>query len=230
MIQNLLRYQSIEAQLRKIENELLNSPERKKAMAARQFLVELEETVTKMDNKAKELISHLNKSREDYQEVAALIKEYDDTIKTLKSEDEMSYLGKKINQCIETLKNLEREIASIVREMEEVTKSFAIFKNKHNAAKAEYQLNREKFEELKKQKEGPVAQVNEKLKELAKSIDAGLLEKYIKKRADKIFPVLVPARENMCGGCSMEISLQQMAQLKETGIIECENCQRIIYI
>jgi predicted nucleic acid-binding Zn-ribbon protein len=230
MIQNLLRYQSIEAQLRKIENELLNSPERKKAMAARQFLVESEETVTKMDNKAKELISHLNKSREDYQEVAALIKEYDDTIKTLKSEDEMSYLGKKINQCIETLKNLEREIASIVREMEEVTKSFAIFKNKHNAAKAEYQLNREKFEELKKQKEGPVAQVNEKLKELAKSIDAGLLEKYIKKRADKIFPVLVPARENMCGGCSMEISLQQMAQLKETGIIECENCQRIIYI
>ena len=51
MIQNLLRYQSIEAQLRKIENELLNSPERKKAMAARQFLVDRKKHVKKWTTK-----------------------------------------------------------------------------------------------------------------------------------------------------------------------------------
>lgn len=230
MIQNILRYQAIEAQLRKIESALANCPERIKAMQAKKFLLDSEENVIKMDKRAKDLLSHLEKAHQEYKEIASLIKEYEETINTLKSEDEISYLAKKINQNLDTLKSLEREADSIAKEMEEVSKSFAQFRAKYTAAKAEYAENKEKFDLIKKEKQEPVNQINQKLSELAKTIKPELLARYNKKRADKIFPVLVPVRENMCGGCSMQISLQQMDKLKNAKIIECENCQRIIYI
>ncbi|MDD4003282.1 MAG: C4-type zinc ribbon domain-containing protein, partial [Clostridia bacterium] len=215
---------------RKIESALANCPERIKAMQAKKFLLDSEENVIKMDKRAKDLLSHLEKAQQEYKDISALIKEYEDTLNTLKSEDEISYLAKKINQKLDTLRSIEREADSLSREMEEVSKSFALFRAKYNAARTEYSKNKEMFDQIKQEKQEPVNQINQKLSELAKTIKPELLSRYNKKRADKIFPVLVPVRENMCGGCSMQISLQQMDRLKNAKIIECENCQRIIYI
>ena len=55
-----------------------------------------------------------------------------------------------------------------------------------------------------------------------------LYEKYKSMRADKIFPVFVPLRNNCCGGCSMEQSLHFVQKLRQAGMLACENCGRII--
>ena len=229
MIQNILKYQNIERDLIKIENELHSSVERKKAQTAKSFLLESEENVGKIDRRAEELVNLFNKAKKSYEDNKLTIEDYEKTISTLKSEDEAAYLFKKVNQILESLKNIEREITAISKDIDDVAKAFGDFKVKYNHARKEYSNNKEKYDIIKNEKADSIKSVNTKLQELSKKIDPAIMEKYNKKRDDKIFPVLVPVRDNMCGGCSMQISLKEMDKLKTSNIIECENCHRLIY-
>ena len=56
-----------------------------------------------------------------------------------------------------------------------------------------------------------------------------IMEKYLKKRADKIFPIVVPLENNVCGGCFTELSMSDISKVKNGGYIECDNCRKIIY-
>src|SRR5665647_2837409 len=105
MIQTLLKYQDIDKDLRKIEQELTGSDERKKALLAKNFLMESEENVGKIDRRAEELIKIYKKTKDNFENNLSLIKEYDTTIKSLKNADELSYLTKKVNQILDNIKN-----------------------------------------------------------------------------------------------------------------------------
>lgn len=230
MIQNILKYQNTERNLRKIENEIHSCNERIKAQKAKKFLIESEESVNKMDKRAKDLLVLLEKTKKSYNEYTKIIKEYQDTIETLTSEDEVLYLSKKVKEINDKLKYAEKEIISISKDMEELLKSFANFKSKYNEAKIEYKQNRKAYENIKLGRAKEIDKIKTMLNDLSKKIKPDVFEKYNKKRADKIFPVLVPCRDNMCGGCSMQISLKEMDKLKSEKIIECENCHRLIYV
>ena len=55
MVNKLLKYQEVDAGLRKIEIELSSSEERKKAISAKKFLDGVEETIVKLNTRSKEL-------------------------------------------------------------------------------------------------------------------------------------------------------------------------------
>ena len=57
MIENLLKYQQADAQLREIEKTLAKSDERGRAVEAKKFLDGVNESVNKLDAKAGELLS-----------------------------------------------------------------------------------------------------------------------------------------------------------------------------
>jgi predicted nucleic acid-binding Zn-ribbon protein len=229
MLQNILAYQEIDKDLIKVENLFVSSEERKIASRAKSFLEESAKNVARMEKRAEELLSLYNDAKRSYDENAQLIHEYDALVPTLKSGDEATYLIKKVNQALDDIKALEKELASISKDMEDLAKSFNEFRAKYNAAGKEFLENREKYEKLKQEYAPVVKELKAKLEEQAKKIDPAILEKYKKRRADRIFPVLVEARGNKCGGCSMEISLKEMDKLRSKKIIECENCHRFIY-
>ncbi len=52
MIEELLKYQEVDAELRKIETELAGNEARKKAVAAKKFLESVDESVNMLDVKA----------------------------------------------------------------------------------------------------------------------------------------------------------------------------------
>ena len=57
MIKALIEYQNQDAKLKEIENVLLNSEERKKRNTAKKYILGVEESVNKLDDKALELKS-----------------------------------------------------------------------------------------------------------------------------------------------------------------------------
>ena len=69
----------------------------------------------------------------------------------------------------------------------------------------------------------------QEIKSLEKDLDQNFLGKYKQRRADKIYPVFVPAVEKSCGGCRMELPSASLERLKNKGFLECEHCGRIIY-
>lgn len=228
MILQLLNYQEIDKDLKKIEQEIALNEDRKKALTAKAYAVEGEELAAKIDRRAIELINVFHKLKETYKEYAATISEYETLSETLTDEGEILYFNKKVAQALNNIKNIEKDINVLKAEIESTTKAFNDFKKKFVAAKADYTKYKENFDRFKESKAGEVADAEKKLSELAKTIDKTLIDKYNKKRADKIFPILVPLMGNMCGGCNTELPLNAINKIKSESYIECENCRRMI--
>ena len=65
---------------------------------------------------------------------------------------------------------------------------------------------------------------------LAKAVEPTLMERYQKKRADKMYPILYEVKNNACGACRMNLSMSDMNKLKNGEVIDCEQCGRMIYL
>lgn len=228
MITMLLNYQEVDKNLKKIEQDIAANEDRKRALSAKSYIMEGEELATKIDRKAIELINMFNKLKETYNEHSALIAEYGTLSETLTDEGEISYLNKKVAQALNNIKNIEKDIAVLKAEIENTTKAFNDFKKKFMAAKTDYAKYKENFEKFKDSKAAEIADAEKELAVLAKKIDKALMDKYNKKRSDKIFPILVSLMGNMCGGCNTELPLNAINKIKNENYIECENCRRMI--
>ena len=69
-----------------------------------------------------------------------------------------------------------------------------------------------------------------KLIEAVVEFDDALMERYLKKRADKIYPVVYAVKGNNCGACGMELPMSEKNKLKNGAVIECEQCGRMLYL
>lgn len=229
MINELLNYQAIDADLKKIENELLESPERKKAVSAKKYLDGVEESVNKLDDKAKML-------SDEYQAQLSLLETFKEqeqelilALSSVSDQNQAEYLIKTAEKLIAQIKKINAEIATLSQSVQAVMKEYVGIKQNTKAAQAQYNENGKKYNELKASKQAEKEQVEKKLNELKAKIDPKLMELYLKKRANKIYPVVYEVTGEVCGACNMSLSLSELNKLKNGDVIECDQCGRILY-
>ncbi len=231
MLEQLLKYQEIDREVRKIEIDLAGSEERRRALGAKNFLLEGEDNAGKLDRRAKDLSAQYENLKLGYEKQLKTVEEYEQAFEgSADDADELSYLAKKINQLSDTLRRIESELGDVMRDMEDTVKSYGDFRHKFNQTKDEYLVYRKKYEDLKTAKQSELEPLKKQLADLSKKIDPERLKRYTIRRNDKIFPVLVPLENERCGGCRMELPLSERGKLKADSPIECENCKRIIYL
>ena len=67
-----------------------------------------------------------------------------------------------------------------------------------------------------------------RLKEIAARIPPETLKKYLQKRKENIFPIVVPLNGSMCV-CGMDFPLALRDRLAGGNVVECEHCRRFVY-
>ncbi|MBQ7348396.1 MAG: hypothetical protein IJW47_00230 [Clostridia bacterium] len=229
MIEALLNYQAVDADLKKIENELMDSQERKKAVSAKKYLDGVEENVNKLDSRAENLSREYQAGM---QELAKFKEQQTELISALDGvtdETEASYLIKKVEELISKIKKINVEIGALTNNIQAVMKEYVTIKNTTKAAQVQYNENGKKYNEFKASKQAEKEAVENKLNEIKKDVDPALMELYLKKRANKIYPVAYEVTNKVCGACNMSLSLSELNKLKNGEIIECDQCGRILY-
>ncbi len=143
--------------------------------------------------------------------------------------DKMTELESKINAFIAKSETLENNIAGLANKVAQVNKDFEVIWN--NAKKAKHNLEVYKANYLKEKErlEPEIAKLTNELAVQKTKVDAVLLKKYNAKSDGKMFPIFVAETSGKCGGCSLDISASRLSDLKNKGVIECENCGRLIY-
>lgn len=229
MIQELLNYQETDKQLRDIESLLSNSEERKRALTAKKFLDGVTENVNKIDDKAKALY-------EQYQNALDALKNYQEQMEELKEglNDidkllELNYFQKKSEQLLAAVKRTNQLVISLNEQMQAVIKEYSLVKNNAKTAQAQYNENAVKYNDLKASFQDKKQAIEAKLEGLKKKIDQVLMNKYLAKRANKIFPVVYEVTSHTCGACNMQLSMVELNKLKNGEVIECDQCGRILY-
>ena len=230
MIEALLNYQTADAKLKNIEKTLSESEERKKAYSAKKYLEGVEENVNKLDDRAAELIATYEKATEEQLKLKEQETEIEESIENAEDPKEVAFLIKKAEELIARIKSLGAKASKILDEIQAVIKEYSTIKNTTKVAQVQYKENAEKYNALKDSVKAEKEAVEKELDELKGKVDPSLMERYLKKRADKIYPVVYAARDNVCGACNMELPMSEMNKLKNGEIIDCDQCGRLIYL
>ena len=230
MIKALKEYQIQDAKLREIEKALSGSDERKKAVSAKKYLEGVEESVNKLDFQAAELKATYEKALANQSKLLEQQNEIAEALDRVKNKKEASFLIKKAEELIAKVKAMSNEIAKVAEEIQSVVKEYSSIKKTTQVAQAQYKENAEKYNALKESYKEEKEAVEKQLEQLKKNVDPTLMERYLKKRANKIYPILYEVKGNICGACRMELPMSELTKLKNGEVVDCDQCGRLLYL
>lgn len=229
MINQLLNYQQADAKLRKIEVELAGSPARKKAASAKSYLEGVNDNVNRLDDKAGHLSSDYEGILAERKRITEQLEELQKALLEAEDENEINYLSKKLDALTSSIKSLAGKINGVTEDSQKVVKEYATIRNATKSAQAQFGEAKEEYDKLKASVAQDKQAIEKELEDLKKSVDPLLMEKYAKKRANKMFPIVYEVTGNVCGACRMELSMLELNKLKNGEIIECDQCGRMLY-
>ena len=229
MLEEMLEYQKKDGQLVKIEKEISESKAKKVVNQMVGIVKDAQQKLMQTEKNATILIKNydsLNKSFINQQKI---------TLKYLKlkteneQDDAIVEYEKSIKEATTNLLLIQKNIAKLSKSITDTLKQFEQYKTDVIDAKKKHAQGMAAYNKLVESHEKEIEDLKKELVKLEKKVDPKLLAKYKKMREDKKFPIFVPLLNSSCGGCSMGLAVSQVNKLEEKGMLECENCHRIIY-
>lgn len=229
--QEMLEYQKIDRELTRIEKELRENENYVKFKQYRNMRQACEDNVARAESKAADLKTQLSSCRESIAKITAQIDEYCHAIDDAQDTDELNYINKKLNEQLELLTNVEKEVKRLQREGEETVKSLEDINEKLPKIISLCVKFNNEFAAAKEAQRPRVAELKQKQAALKQKISPSLFEIYKKISDGQIQPVFVALRDGTrCGGCQMEMPKAIVdAQFANKDYMRCEHCGRIIY-
>jgi len=227
----LWEYQQADVEADKMENSMKRSPTRLKLLKYRDYLVEFQSTIKRIESEILAMTDRIDAlrdviSRTDEQLASLQIKagneQIDNSEKIHTLIDEAQRFHNNLISFEQELKRIRKDAVDRDSQQQDVKLRAAKIKNDYNEIKAEYDIeykdNLKTLEDLRK-----------KAKEKTIGIDPEYLEKYRTIKLHSI-PPLARLQNDQCGGCNMSLPSVVLRNIKAGKTIECETCGRLIII
>ncbi len=233
-IEKLVNYQSVDKDLKALEDEVRKSEESQKFLTAKKFLSTVNESLSTLEGKAKAVVDAYNIAMAEVEKLKKAAEESTKVIDSCENENELNYFKKKFQATVDGISNLEGKIASLTSEMDDILKEFNKLRVMTKQMKAQYDEFGPKYTALKESKAKEMEGLKKKLEALKKDIDASLMEKYIIRRNDKKFPIIYGVDVSdkgsvYCPACATGMSINAVNELASGVIKECESCRKLLY-
>jgi len=228
-MQEMIRYQQIDMQIRKLNAELASSKNKKGAGEMQQYLKDGQAKLLKLEEVAENLTKQYEKAVKLYNDFVTKLETLNKSVESLNVE-KVEELENTINNFKANSETLENNISALANKINQANKEFEVLMNNAKKAKHNLEVYKANYNKEKAQIEPEIARLSKELLDQKAKVDKNLLAKYTQKSEGKAFPIFVPETDGKCGGCRMEISASKRSDLKSKGVIECENCGRLIYL
>lgn len=213
-----------------MEQEIKRDPARIALKKNREFLVEQQNTVKRMEEDVAVMVDRVDGIRfaitRIEEQLAALTKKMENEPPAdLAKAQEMS---KDAQKLLGDLTTYENELKRIQKDASDRDRQEKDIRMKYAKVKAEYDKQKVEYEALYKKQMKALEEKRTAAQEKTKGIDADLLEKYksIKQHCSRPVAKLYG---DQCGGCNMNLPQASLRVLKNGAkIIECENCGRML--
>ncbi len=224
----LLEYQTVDAELRKIEQEIAASEERKKFIQAKKFMETAGEKLEAQDKRARELKALAEKLTEEFEEINKTISDYADLDEMVESGGDIAFYKKSVQSLVERLRTMRGELSKLTADIENACEEYKRMKKQTISMQKQYKEYSEKFKEVKSARAEEVKAISDRLEKIGANIPPEILARYNVKRRERIFPVVAPLTNGRCI-CGMDFAIAQQGALSGGNVIECEHCHRFIY-
>lgn len=229
-IELLWQYQQADMEADAMENEIRRSPTRITLMKNRDFLVEQQNAMKRIETEVSEMVDRVDVikvaiTRQEEQLKNLQKRVADHPPETLEQTRELEQDAQKLLGAIadyeHEMKRIEKDAADRDRLQSDIRVKYAKVKGEYDKLKVAYETE---YKQQAKTLEDKRAAAEQK----AKAVDAKLVERY---RAIKLHVTPPMARLNgdQCGGCNMSQPSVVLRNIKSgQKIIECETCGRML--
>lgn len=231
----LWAYQQAEVEKTQLENEIRSTPARMQLNKLHKLLKSQQATIAKLTEDMEAYEERLKKLTERIKMLEERLDVESSELETIRGDEEstaeemtelrgdIERLNREIGQCA-------RETKTLLADMEKATSEYGKTRTAAGKAKREYDQLRTTCEKERDDRAGELKSHDERIVRLAKDVDPALMERYEQVKLHHAVPIakVVSAK---CGGCNMSLPMVMLKRLASTdGIIECENCGRILYM
>lgn len=229
-LQALLKYQEIDGKLRKIEQEVYGSDERKKYHQARKFIEGAGERLEALDARAVELKRIATVLTKKYLELNDVLKEMNVELDEEFPEGaDMSFYERNAQGLSDGIKALKNDVNGLLEKIKAAQDEYQKLKAQTIKMQKQYSEYKERFAKLKEEHGSSAEEITAELSSLEADINKDTILRYKNKRKENIFPVLVPMKNDRCSMCGMDLPIALRSKLEGGGLIECDSCHRYIY-
>lgn len=228
VLNELLEYQKVDAQLRKIEQEVAASEEQKKYAQANKFMKSAPERFEAQDRRAAELAALREDLIRRAEDISKQIAEYSELDEMVEEGGDVSFYKKNAQALLDRLRGLRSEMQKLNADIASTVEEYDRFKKQGAVMQKQYKEYKAKRDELVNTHKDEVNSLRARLAEIAKKIPEDTLAKYQQKRKENIFPIIAPLNGNMCV-CGMDFPLALQERLAGGNVVECEHCRRFVY-
>lgn len=227
-MQKLYEYQKLDMEKKKIEQEILDCVERKNAKDMQNKLKEYQSKIFSLEEKAGIVLSKYEESLKTLDKYTKELSGKENNVAKINDNSIETEINA-LKRIKDNLNKIEREINELQKLQEQILKDNSFVMKNAVIANKNLLVYKERYNEVKANKEPEIREIEKKMEKLSQNIDAKLLAKYKQISETKPLPVFVPLKNGGCSGCRMEMPIAAINALKQKGFIECENCGRIIY-
>ncbi len=230
MLDNILEYQRKDAQLVAIEKEIASSPAKKMVNQMVDYVKSAQQKLVQIEKNASVLIVEFEELKNQFDESIKAVESLTRQKLDDQTEAELKEQASTATKENAKILNIEKNITNLSKKINATLKDFEKTKEQGNMAKRKYEQGLQQYNDFVKSRQAQVTKLQKELAELEKKVEPKMLAKYKELRSDKKFPIFVPLMGHSCGACSMQLPSAKYDRLKANGMLECENCHRVIYL
>lgn len=225
----LWQFQQADMEADAYENEIRRSPTRISLKKNREFLVEQQNTMKRMEEEVSEMLDRVDVIKDAINRQEEQLKTLQKRLEGMPPENlqQAKELCRDAQKLLGDITSYEQEMKRIQKDASDRDRMEKEIRVKYAKVKGSYDLQKVDYEAEYKEQMKTLEEKRHLAQEKAKGIDAPLMEKYqtIKRH---IVPPIAVLMNDQCGGCNMSLPSVVLRNIKAGKIIECETCGRMI--
>lgn len=230
----LWEYQQAEISLEKVESRIKTTPSRQKLNKLYAFLSDQQALIANIQKQ-------IDARRASVDKLAAQIEEFERKYELELSEfhvmeadeectaAEMAESRRALEGLLSQVDAVRRDLYDTLAWIEKATAEYKDTYAKAGKAKKEYDAVRKQCEDEIAAAKPEIASAKAVVESRRAAVDPALLKKYDIVKTHHASPI-ARVENNQCGGCNMSLPTATVKRVAAgTGLVECENCGRILY-
>lgn len=230
----LWHYQQAELETERLEAKLKSTPSRQKLNRLYAFLSEQQSAIASIQKNMEAKRQTVDKLQGQVEELEHKYELELSEFEIMKGDDEctaaeMTESRKSVERLIKNMDSARRELFDTVAWIEKTMAEYKETYSKAAKAKKEYDVARAECEKEANDAKPELDKAKAEQAKAAAGVDEELLARYKRIKSHHAMP-MARVENNQCSGCNMSLPTSTVKRVAAgDGIVECENCGRILY-
>ena len=231
-LDDLWQFMQVDMEADRFESKMRQSENRQKLLKQRNFLMDQQANMKKLENDVAVMQDRLEAVRDEAERLEKVLGNLCAEIEANppQSAEEAQSRSEAVQKVSDSLVRYEQELSKMRRDAEAKDRQQKEIRVRAARTKVEYDQLKQVYDKEYKVDLAQLQKLRADIEKAAVTVDPQMLERYrsIKQHCTPPMAKLVAGQ---CAGCFMALPSATLLKLKEgDGIVECDNCGRIIYM